>query len=75
MIFDPAVKQVWHLLRLKHLFPIVHLPRVEWQVPVPVFKSLIVCLEANSFKVYEFHSLTKCASEWSGKIMNMTNTL
>ena len=57
MIFDLAFKQVRCLFKPRHLFPIV---RLEWQVLVPVFTSLIVWLEANTFiKVHGLHSLTK----------------
>ena len=60
MIFDPACKRVRRLFKPQHLFPNVHLSRVEWQVLVPVFTSLIVWLEASMFiKVYGLHSLTK----------------
>ena len=48
MIFDPACKRVRCLFKLRHLFPIVHLSRVEWQVLVPVFTNLIVFL-ADSY--------------------------
>ena len=55
--FDLAFKQIRHLFKPPRLYPIVHL---EWQVLVPVFTSLIVWLEANTFiKVHGFHSLTK----------------
>ena len=50
MIFDLAFKWVQHLFRSQHLFPIVHLSKVEWQLSVPVFMSLIGgWLEANTF--------------------------
>ena len=29
MIFDPVCKRVWRLFKPRHLFPIVHLSRVE----------------------------------------------
>ena len=62
-IFDPAFKRVRCLFRPQYLFPIVHLSRVEWQVLVPVFTSLIVCLDANMYiKVHRLHSLTKHTS-------------
>ena len=39
------------------------LSRIEWQVLVPVFTSVVMLLEANVFiKVHGFHSLTKHAS-------------
>ena len=63
--FYLAYKRVRCLFRPRHLFPIVHLSRVKWQVPVLVFMSLIAWLEANTFiKVHGFqslHLLTKCA--------------
>ena len=60
MIFDPACKRVQRLFEPQCLFPIVHLSRVEWQVLVPVFTSLITWLEASTFiKVHGLHSLTK----------------
>ena len=49
MIFDLVFKLVWYLVKPWYLFPIVHLARVEWQVLVPVFMSLVVWLEANTF--------------------------
>ena len=76
MIFDPACKQVRRLFKPWHLFPIVHLSRVEWQVLVPVFTSLITWLEAGTFiKVHGLHSLTKHVSASCGKTMNVINTL
>ena len=45
MIFDPAFKRVQCLFRPQHLFPIVHLSRIEWQVLILVFTSLIAWLE------------------------------
>ena len=60
MIFDPAFKRVQRLFKIQHLFPIVHLSRVEWQVLVPMLMSLIAWLEANTFiQVHGLHSLTK----------------
>ena len=47
-----AFEQIQHLFRPQRLFPSVHLSRVEWQVPVLVFTSLIVWLEAYMFKEY-----------------------
>ena len=42
---------------------IVNLSRVEWQVLVPVFMSLIAWLDANTFiQVHGLHSLTKYVS-------------
>ena len=80
MIFDPAFKRVRNLFEPRRLFPIVHLSRVEWQVLVPVFTSLIAWLEASMFiKVYGFHSLTGVVKLLSafrcGKTTNMINTL
>ena len=80
MIFDLAFKQVQRLLEPWRQFPIVHLSRVEWQVPVPVFTSLIVWLEASTFiKVCGLHSLTGVVKLVSasrcGKTMNVINTL
>ena len=49
MIFDPAFKRVQRLFKIRHLFPIVHLSRVEWQVLVPMLMSLIAWLPANTF--------------------------
>ena len=61
MIFDPVFKWIQHLFTPQCLFSSVHLSRVEWQVPMPVFMSLIVWFEANiSIKVYGCYSLTKC---------------
>ena len=58
--FDQESKWVRHLFRPWHLFPSVHLSRVEWQVPVTLFMSSIVWLEVNMFiNVYGLHSLTK----------------
>ena len=46
-------------IRTLTFIPSVHLSRVEWQVPVTLFMSLIAWLEANMFiKVYGLHSLT-----------------
>ena len=60
MIFYPAFKGVWCLFRPRHVFLSVHLSRVEWQVPVTLFMSLIAWVEANAFiKLYGLHSLTK----------------
>ena len=60
MIFDPACKRVQCLFKTRRLFPIVHLFRVEWQVLVPVFMSLITWLEASMFiKGHGLHSLTE----------------
>ena len=50
MIFDPVFKRVWHLFKPWHLFPIVHLSRVERHVPVPVFTSSIVWLGKHIYK-------------------------
>ena len=78
MIFDAAFKQVWYLLKSRHLFPIVHLSWVEWQLLVPVFMimSLIAWLEANMFiKVHGFYSLTERISASCGKTMNVINML
>ena len=59
-IFDMAFKRIWRLFKPRPLFPIVLLSRIEWQVLVLVFMSLIVWLQANTFiKVHGFHSLTK----------------
>ena len=59
MILDPACKRVQCLFKSQHLFPNVHLSRVEWQVLVPVFISLITWLEANTLiKVHELRSVT-----------------
>ena len=49
MIVDPPCKRVWCLFKPWRLFPIDHLSRVEWQVLVPVFTSLITWLEASTF--------------------------
>ena len=61
----------WHLFKPRHLIPIVHLSRIEWQVLVPLFMSLIAWLEANTFlKVHGLHSLTKwhkCIQLWKDK--------
>ena len=71
MIFDPACKRVRRLFKPWRLFPIVHLSRVEWQVLVPVFMSLITWLDASTFiKVYGLHSLTKHVSASCGKTTN-----
>ena len=60
MTFDPPFKRVWRLFKIRSLFPIVHLSRVEWQVLVPMLMSLIAWLEANTFiQVHGLHSLTK----------------
>ena len=59
-MFDPVCKRVRRLFKCQCLFPIVHLSRVEWQVLVPVFTSLIMWLEASLFiKVHGLYSLTK----------------
>ena len=59
MIFDLAFKQVRCLFKSWHLFSIVYLSRVEWQMLMPVFMSLIAQFEANTFiKVCRVHSLT-----------------
>ena len=39
--FWPSVKQVQHLFRSRHLVTIVHLSRIEWQVPLLVFTSWV----------------------------------
>ena len=66
----------------RHLFPTVHLSRVEWQVLVPVLMGLIsVVMEAYTFiKVPGFQPLTKCIRKvhqslclW--EIMNVMNML
>ena len=76
MIFDLAFKQVQCLFRPQCSFSTVHLSRVEWQVSVPVFTSLIVQLEANMFiRVYRHHSLTKRTSSSCWKKKNMANVL
>ena len=76
MIFDPACKRVRRLFKPWHLFPIVHLSRVKWQVLVPVFTSLIIWLDANTFiKVHGLHSLIKRVSASCGKTTNMINML
>ena len=76
MILDPACKRVWHLFKPRCFCPIVHLSRVEWQVLVPVYTSLITWLEASTFiKVHGLHSLTKRISACCGKTMNTINTL
>ena len=56
----------------------VHLSRVEWQVLVSVFMSLIAWLEASTFiNVFGLHSLTdviKLVSvSWCGKMTNVIN--
>ena len=80
MIFALACKQVQHLFKPRRLFPIVYLSRVEWQVLVPVFMSLITWLEVSTFiKVYGLHSLTGVvklvSASWCGKTTNVINTL
>ena len=56
MTFDPVFKRVRRLFRPQHLSPSVHLSRLGWQVPVTLFMSLIVWLEANMFiKLYGLH--------------------
>ena len=60
MIFDLAFTQVWHLFRPRRLFPNDYMSMVEWQVPVTLFMSSVVSLEANTYiKAYGLHSLTK----------------
>ena len=46
MIFDLVFKRVWHLFEPQHLFPIVHLSRVEWH------------LDAST-SVYEFDNVVR----------------
>ena len=54
----------------------VPLSRVDWQVLVPVFMSLIVWLEANTLiNVHRLHSLTKSVNTFCGKTTNVINTL
>ena len=60
----------------QHLFPIVHLSRIEWQVLVSVFITLIIGLEADAVKkVHGLHSLTKRVSACYGKTKNVINML
>ena len=60
MILDPASKWARYLFRPRHLFLSVYLSRVEWQVPVKLFKISVSWLEANTFiKTDELYSLTK----------------
>ena len=76
MIFDPACKQVRRVFKPRHLFPIVHLSRVEWQVLVPVFVTLIMWLEASAFNKNAWTALTdKRVSVCCRKTMKVINTL
>ena len=80
MIFDPAFKRVQLLFEPWSQFPIAHLSRVERQVLVPVFVSLIAWLEARTFiKVYGLHSLNGVVKLVSAsrcrKTANVINTL
>ena len=76
MISDPVFKRVWRLFKPWHLFRIIYLSEVAWQVLVPVFTSLIARLDANTFKkVFGLHSLTEHVNISCGKAMSMINTL
>ena len=58
-MFDLASKWVWYLFRPWYLFLSVYLSRVEWQVPVKLYKISVSWSEANTFiKTDELHSLT-----------------
>ena len=47
--FHPAFKWVWHLFRPQHLFPIIHLSKVEKHMLALVPTSLLAWLWANKF--------------------------